>query len=262
VTGWASAIYGGSVMHRRFRPKPHHLRYSLLTMLFDLDELEPMQRRLRLLSYNRRNLFALWDQDHGDGSATPLRQQTEAQLLKAGIVPDGGRIRLLCVPRILGYVFNPISLYFCERRDGRLSAILYEVHNTFGERHTYLIPVTEGAGSGTIRQSTAKRFYVSPFMDMGMAYDFRVKPPGETVSVVIHGGDADGPIIAASLIGRRIALSDRALLRSCVEYPLVTFKIILAIHWEALLLWLEGNKLRAHVPALPPSTTIAVPDRP
>ena len=121
------------------------------------------------------------------------------------------------MPRIFGYGFNPLSIYFCHHRDGALAALLYEVRNTFGERHTYLIPVRD-RGNGTIRQSCEKRFYVSPFMDMDLRYDFRVVPPAKMISVVISAGDAQGPAIVASLIGRRKPLTDVDVIRALAAH--------------------------------------------
>ncbi|HTU10316.1 MAG TPA: DUF1365 family protein [Allosphingosinicella sp.] len=240
-----SALYAGTVVHQRCRPKRHRLRYRLAQGLFDLDELDETARRLRFFSRNRFNLFAFHDRDYGDGTATPLRDQIETHLRNAGLDPDGGPIRLLAMPRVLGHVFNPIAIWFCHRRDGSLLAIVYEVTNTLKQRHLYLIPVTEGAEEdGAIRQSCAKTLYVSPFMDMDMAYDFAIRPPGETVQIVVNGKDEGGPLISASFAGKRRALTDRALLRLFFTIPLVTLKTVAGIHWEALKLWLKGIRIR------------------
>ncbi len=240
-----SALYEGAVMHRRFRPRPHHLRYRLFSFFLDLDEIPTLSRRLRLFSHNSFNCFAFFDRDHGDGSATPLRIQIEQLLRQAGLDPEGGAIRVLCLPRVLGHVFNPISIFYCHGRDGALQAMLYEVNNTFGQRHSYLIPVVAEGSAGVIRQACEKRFYVSPFMDMAMTYDFRLRVPAATLSVVIHGRDADGLMIAASQVGQRRDLSDAALASAFCRFPLLTLKVVAGIHWEALRLWLKGNKLRA-----------------
>jgi DUF1365 family protein len=237
-----SALYAGAVVHRRATPRVHALRYRCFWLLVDLDELPSLSARLRLFSHNRANLFGLHDRDHGDGSETPLRQQVERDLAAAGIDIDGGPIRLLCMPRTLGYAFNPLSVYFCHRGDGTLAAILYEVHNTFGERHRYLIPVE--AGAAVVRQSCDKRFFVSPFMDMDLRYEFRVVPPGERVVVAIRGRTATSTVITASLAADRRELTDATLLRALLAYPALTFKVIAAIHWEALRLVLKGLPLR------------------
>src|SRR5580658_140903 len=171
-----STLYAGIVTHRRLRPRPHRLRYRVFWMLLDLDEIGRLPRRLRLFSHNRFNALSFFDTDHGDGSGRPLRDQVEGHLRAAGLATDGGAIRLFCMPRIFGYGFNPLSVYFCHRRDGALVALLYEVRNTFGERHSYLIPVG-ASDDAVIRQSCDKCFYVSPFLDMSLRYDFRVVPP-------------------------------------------------------------------------------------
>ena len=243
-----SALYTGTVAHRRLRPKPHRLRYRVFSLLLDIDEIPALCARLRLLSHRRFNLFSFNERDHADGSSEPLRDWVEGRLGQAGIDLDGGPIRLLAMPRVLGYGFNPISVWFCYRRDGSLIALLHEVHNTFGERHTYLLPVAAGDNATTITQSCAKTFHVSPFMAMDMLYDFRVHAPDETLSLAIRGSDADGPLIVASLTARRNELTDAALLRAFVRTPLLTLKVIGGIHWEALRLWIKGIRLHPHSP--------------
>jgi DUF1365 family protein len=238
-----SAIYFGTVVHRRLRPRAHRLSYRVFSLLLDLDELPALGRRLRLFSYNRFNLLSFQDKDHGAGTG-PLRPHVEAQLTKLGIEPDGGPIRLLCSPRMFGYAFNPLSVYFCHRRDGRLAAILYEVNNTFGERHTYAIAVT--GAEPMVRQSCAKHFYVSPFIGMAATYDFRILPPGRRVAVTVCERDADGDLLHASLTGERAELGDRHLLRALLAYPLLTLKVIVAIHWHALRLFLKGVVVHPH----------------
>lgn len=247
--GDASAFYAGTVMHQRLRPRRHRLRYRIFSLLLDLDELDAVAARLRLLSRNRFNLFGFYDRDHGNGGAEPLRAQIENQLAAAGIDAGGGAIRLLTMPRVLGYVFNPLSVYFCYRRPCGLAAVVYEVNNTFGERHSYVIAAN---GDGTIHQETDKRFFVSPFLDMDMRYLFRVIPPADRLGVAINGRDADGPVIVASFFAKRAPLSDRRLALAFVAYPLLTLKIIAGIHWEALRLWLKGTRLRDR-PAAPAS---------
>ncbi len=238
-----STLYAGTVMHRRVRPRAHRLRYRVFWMLLDLDEIAALPHTLRFFSHNRFNAVSFFDKDHGDGSGRPLRAQVEEHLQAAGIAPDGGPIRLLCMPRVFGYGFNPLSVYFCYQRDGSLAAILYEVHNTFGERHSYLIPVERAAGA-VIDQRCQKLFYVSPFMDMAMSYAFRVAVPDERISVAIRAADRDGLLLVAALSGDRRALTDMALLRVLAAFPLLTLKVVAAIHWHALRLLLKGFRLR------------------
>jgi uncharacterized protein len=251
----ASALYRGTVMHQRLRPRRHRLRYRVFSLLLDLDGLDALAVRLKLFSRNRFNLLGFHDKDYGDGSGEPLRAQVERHMAKAGLEPDGGPIRLLTMPRVLGYAFNPLSVYFCYRRSGALTAILYEVNNTFGQRHSYLMPVS-GSGEGAIVQQCPKRFYVSPFLDMNMTYTFRIVPPGKRVGVAINGRDAQGPIIVASLFGERSTLSDSGLALAFAVYPLLTLKVIVGIHWEALLIWLKGIRLRDRPP--PPDRTVTL----
>lgn len=224
-------------------------------LLIDLDELPGLFARLRLLAKGRFGLLSFDARDHGDRSDTPLRTQVEQQLAQAGI-EGGGPIRLLCMPRVLGHGFNPLSLYFCHSRDGSLAALLYEVSNTFGQRHAYLIPTPDTAVGALVRQTVAKRFFVSPFMDMDLAYDFTVRPPGETVGVDIAVADAVGPMLHAAFHGRRRPLTDAALLRAWLGHPLLTLKVVAGIHWEALKIWRKGVGLRRR-PA-PPAGPVTV----
>lgn len=258
VTGTASCLYTGTVMHRRLKPHAHRLNYRVFWCLFDLDELPYLPSRLRLFSLEGFNLFGFRNADHGDGSVRPLRAQVEAHLATAGIDLDGGAIRLLCMPRLLGFVFNPISVYYCYDRAGALKALLYQVHNTFGQRHSYLIKVDAKPGE-PLEQHCLKTFYVSPFMDMDIAYRFRVQAPDKHVALVIESSDAQGPVLIASLAGERKALTDAALLRAFVSFPLMTLKVVAGIHWEALKLWIKGMRLRPRPPAPSPITIVTQP---
>lgn len=243
-------------MHRRFRPRAHRFRYKAFWLLLDLDELDAHSKRLWCFSYNRLNILSLHDTDHGDGSGAPLRDQVTRHLSKAGIELGGGTIRLLCMPRILGYSFNPISIYFCQRSNGSLAVILYEVHNTFGERHSYLIPVVSEAK--TIHQRCDKAFYVSPFLEMAMRYEFSVRAPDEQIAIAIRASQSDQPVMTACLSGTRKPLTDASLLGAFLRIPALTLKVTAAIHWEALRLWLKGLRLHNH-PLPPKNLVTAVP---
>jgi DUF1365 family protein len=239
-----SALYVGRVRHHRFRPRPHALSYRVYWMLLDLDEVDALTRKLRFFSRNRFNLYGFRDTDYGDRSGRSLQAQIAEALAAAGIDWDGGAVRLLTMPRILGYAFNPLSTYFCHRRDGSLCATVYEVHNTFGEIHSYVAPI-DGATS-PLRQEAAKVFHVSPFMGLAMRYAFQVQPPDERVSVSIDGSDEDGRLIAATMSGERRALGDAALLRLLFSHPLLTLKVTAAIHWHALRLLAKRIPWRPH----------------
>lgn len=243
----ASALYPGLVSHRRTRPRAHALRYRIFMLLLDLAEGPALARRLRLFGFDAPGLMSFQTRDHGDGSDTPLKVQVEQHLARAGIA-GGGAVRLLCMPRVLGGVFNPLSVYFCHRPDGALSAILYEVNNTFGDRHSYLIPVAADPPGGVVRQSAEKVFFVSPFMDMELTYAFKVRPPGHGekagVAVSIEVADAEGLLLSASFAGERQPLDDRRLLAAWLGHPWMTLGVMGAIHWEALKIWLKGERLR------------------
>jgi hypothetical protein len=243
-----SAIYNGTVVHERVRPKHHRLRYDVFTMLLDLDELPELDRRFRLFGYNRAAVFSFHDRDHGPTTGDALRPWVEACLADAGLESDGGPIRLLCYPRIFGYAFNPLSVYFCYRRDGALAAILYEVCNTYRERHTYIIPVDDPA-QRVIKQHCGKALYVSPFIGMEAEYHFRIVPPADGVNIVIRQEDADGLLLAASFQGARMPMAARTLARTLIRFPLLTLKVIGGIHWEAARLWLKGIPVFRHQPA-------------
>jgi DUF1365 family protein len=258
VTG-SGAIYAGEVVHQRFAPRRHRLRYRLFQMLIEVDAAPALGRRLRLFSHNRPNLFSLHDADHGDGERGSLRAFAERTLAAAGVSLPGGRILIQCMPRILGYVFNPLTLYYCHDGRGALAAMIYEVHNTFGQRHSYVIPVAPD-GASPVRQSCGKAFHVSPFMGMDMTYRFTVEPPGETVSTVIQGlGPGETPLIFAAFKGRRRPLSDGQLLKLFGAYPLLTFKVAGAIHLEAVKLLAKGLRLKPAPPAPSASVTVGAP---
>jgi DUF1365 family protein len=242
VSGFRSAIYSGVVTHARFRPRRHRLRYRIFWLLADLDELEGLACVRRFFTHNRPGLIAFYDRDHGDRDGSSLRPWAERMMRAAGLEPDGGRIELLCMPRVLNHVFNPLSVWFCRTRAGELQAMIYEVNNTFGQRHSYVIPAADAA-RGTIEQACEKTFHVSPFMPMDLRYRFRTAPPAATAVVSILASDSDGPVLSAAFRGRRREISDRALVSAWAAHPLLSLKVLAAIHWEAVWLWLKLRRL-------------------
>jgi uncharacterized protein len=230
-------------MHRRLTPRHHRFKYRVFAMLLALDELPQLDRRLKLFKHNRRGLFSFQDRDHGDGRS--LNVWLDDLLAQAGIVASGPR-RVLCYPRILGYVFNPLSVWFCDDETGALKAIVYEVHNTYEERHAYVLPV--GEDQRLVRHGCPKAFYVSPFLSRDCGYQFRIRPPGDDVAIAIHEEEAGKPILNASFAGERRALSDGMLARMLLRYPLMTLKVVFAIHFEAVRLMLKGVRRHPHAP--------------
>lgn len=245
-----SGLYAGRVSHTRVKPRRHALAYRVFMLLIDLDELKDL--KLRTLGVGRFNLFGFDPARFGDGSGRPLKAQIEGTLAQAGLA-HGGPIRMLAMPQILGQAFNPLTVYFCHAPDRTLSAILYEVNNTFGERHSYLIPAPNAA---LVKQACAKQFYVSPFMDMALAYAFRILRPEERVLVAVDVSDAEGLVLSASFSGERRPLTDGALLKAWLTHPWMTLGVLAAIHLEALKIWLKGEKVR--VRPLPPERAVTV----
>jgi hypothetical protein len=250
-----SGFFPGCVTHVRRRPKQHRLAYRIFSLLIDLDELGELDRRLRFFSVDRFNILSFYRRDRGDRSASDLRTQVERLMLAAGVEPDGGPIRLLTMPRVLGFAFNPLSIFFCYGRDGGVRAILWEVDNTFGERHGYMIPV-DRVEAGEIVQHCDKAFFVSPFMDMDLHYEFRVSAPADKLTVHIDTFDREGLVLTARHLARRIELTDWALLRAFLSIPFLALKVVGAIHWEALKIWLKGIRLRAR--PNPPTAPVSI----
>ena len=235
-----SALYTGWVMHRRLRPRPHRFKYRVFAMLLALDELPALSKRLWLFKWNRRGIFTFYDRDHGDGR--PLATWLDAVLANEGIVATGPK-RVLCYPRIFGYVFNPLSVWFCYDRAGALKGIVYEVHNTYGERHAYVIGCD---GEAMSRHGCPKSFFVSPFLSQQCRYRFRVVPPAERAAITILEEEGGAPVLQASFSGGRRPLSDGALIAMLFAYPLMTLKVIFAIHYEAVRLTLKGVRRHPH----------------
>lgn len=239
-----SALYRGEVLHHRFRPVRHRFVYRVDSFLFDLDELESTAARCRLFSVNRFNLFSFYFRDFGVGSDQSPRDYLRG-LLAEHQLPEPARAQLLCYPRILGYTFNPLSIYYCYDRDDHLYAVLYEVSNTFGQRHSYLIPAGDDAPgkAAVLRQQCDKGFYVSPFIPMQARYHFRLHRPGERLAVAIRETDRDGALLHAVFRGARRPMTDRELMASFCRLPLMTLRVVLAIHWQALKLYIKGMRI-------------------
>ena len=235
-------LYIGAVMHQRLRPRRHRFDYKSMWMLIDIDA---PPAGLRWFSLNRFNLFSFHERDHADGAPGPLRDKIVALAARAGQAIEG-RILLFTSPRVLGHVFNPLSVYFCFDRADVLRVVVWEVSSTFGERHSYVLPVAQG--DGVVRQRCRKALHVSPFLDMDMEYRFRISRRDQALSIGIVDEDKDGPILSAALNAAWRPTSDSALLAAFARMPFSTLKTVLAIHWEALRLLFRGAKFRSRPP--------------
>ena len=231
-----SCIYNGEVTHTRFKPVRHFLKYKTFSLLIDLDEINLLDKSIGIFSHNKFNIFSFYDKDHGDRDGGNLKDWVISNLKKFQIKENITNIKVLCYPRILGYVFNPLSIFYCYEKE-KLVAIFYEVKNTFNEQHTYIFKIKNNE---EIIQKCRKKFYVSPFMDMETFYNFKLLNPNDKLSVFIKQTDADGTILTATQTGDKKEFSFKQLAINFIKYPLMTIKIISSIHYEALLLWKKG----------------------
>ncbi len=238
-----SCVYECSVMHHRLEPKVHHFSYRIFMLALDLDELDALDRRLLGFSRNRWNLYTFRDRDHltlpGLEHAT-VRDNLTAWLAQQDFaLPADARVQLVTLPRVLGYIFNPVSFYFCFDAAGAPLCAVVEVGNTFGELKPYLLRAP--VGENFFRLVTPKHFYVSPFSDLDLAFDFKLRVPGDRLDIHIDDRTVDGdrPILLSALTGRRVPLTSPRLWWLTLKYPLITLKVIALIHWHAAILWLR-----------------------
>ena len=234
-----SSIYNGTVVHKRFKPRIHFFRYKVFSLLIDLSELSTLDKKINFFSYNKFNLISFFDKDHGERDGTSLIEWVKKNLRENNIDAEEIKIKLLCYPRILGYVFNPLSVFYIYNNNEKLISILYEVKNTFGEQHTYIFKIEN---DNLLQHNCEKKFHVSPFIEMNCNYFFRILKPSEKISVIIDQYQSNEKILFASQDGKRADLTSAELMKSYLKHPLMTFKIISAIHFEAFKLWTKGIK--------------------
>lgn len=242
-----SGLYRGQVIHARLRPRRHNLRYRVFSLLIDLDEAEALSQRSSIFGFNRWAPISIWEKDLGDGRSRGLRDWVEDVLAQAGLAITHPRIDILCYPRLFGFVFNPLTVYYCSDAGGVVRALIYEVSNTFGERWIYVLRTSEA--KGPFRHDCAKQFYVSPFMPMDCHYHFHVVEPGDHVMLRIDETDSEGLLLRAVFAGERHEFTNRELWAALFHYPLMTLKVVGAIHWEALRLLLKKVPVFRHHPA-------------
>jgi len=235
-----SFIYTGNVVHKRFKPKIHFFKYKVFSLLIDLSEIHLLDKDLKIFSYNKFNIISFYDKDHGPRDGSSVKNWVIDNLKKNNIDTNDIQIKLLCYPRIFGYVFNPLSVFYVYDKNLNLISILYEVKNTFGEQHTYVFK--SDINNNLVQHMCKKKFHVSPFIEMDCVYFFRLLKPGNKISVIIDQNDNEGKILYASQDGVKSEITNANLTKSYLKHPLMTFKIILAIHFEAFKLWSKGIK--------------------
>ena len=235
-----SSIYIGNVIHKRFKPKFHFFEYKVFSILLDMSEINLLDKSLKIFSYNKFNIVSFYDVDHGPRDGTSLKKWVIKNLIDNQINTEDIKIKLLCYPRIFGYVFNPLSVFFIYNKNSDLISVLYEVKNTFGEQHTYIFKIKENGNF--IKHTCKKKFHVSPFIKMDCTYFFKILKPSNKISLIIDQHDQEGKLLYASQDGIRIDLNNKNLILSYLRHPLMTFKIIAAIHFEAFKLWTKGIK--------------------
>ncbi|MEM8626557.1 MAG: DUF1365 domain-containing protein [Pseudomonadota bacterium] len=261
--------YPGAVTHTRLRPVRHRLRYTMTPFLIDLNRLADADRCSRFFAVNRRNLFSFHEADHGaqdrqrPGDATgwladEIRALASTQLTgQADRFNDHG-VHILAYPRVLGYVFNPLTVFYLFDPAGQLTAIVHQVNNTFGERHFYVAAATQRATPlAPLTHSVAKDFYVSPFNARVGSYRFHLTAPADKLALAILHNDTSGPLLHACFTGARAPVTNRFLLRLAVSNPLMTHKAMAGIHWEALKLWWKGVQLVPRPQALTEKISVA-----
>ena len=236
----SSSIYIGNVIHKRFKPKVHFFKYKVFSILIDISEINLLHKNLKIFSYNSFNIISFYDADHGPRDGTSVKEWVIKNLKDNQIDTKDIKIKLLCYPRIFGFVFNPLSVFFIYNKKSELISILYEVKNTFDEQHTYIFKSREN--ENPIKHTCKKKFHVSPFIEMNCTYFFKILKPGDKISVIIDQYDEEGKLLYASQDGSRIELNNKNLFLSYLKHPLMTFKIIAAIHFEAFKLWIKGIK--------------------
>ncbi len=238
---FASALYVGGVRHRRHRPRRHAFRNRTYHALIDVDELPRLSRELRGFGYNRPALFGFRDTDHLGPLDVPVRQKLAVWFAGKGRRLPDGPVRVLANLRVAGHVFDPVSWWFCHDRDGRLQAIVAEVHNTFGDAHCYLLDLETTGRPGVVRAAADKRLHVSPFLPVeGLRYRFTVAWRDDRLTVHVDVDDDRGRIFDATQSGRRVPLSAATLARVAVTHPLLPLHTVAMIHWQALRLWAKG----------------------
>jgi DUF1365 family protein len=255
LTAQALRLWKGQTVHARYVPFERRFAYNVTLIDIDIDRLGAAARQSPLFSVDGPGVFSFHRKDHGARTDAPLRPWAEQVLAKAGIALDGGAIRLVTFPRQLFYKFAPISLWYGYGPSGDLRGIIYEVNNTFGETHAYAAAVSGDRS----QQEADKAFHVSPFFDVTGAYRFTLRTPTDRLGIVVESLEDGARLHMANITARRHAATTGALLAIALATPFATLGVTLAIHWQALKIWLRGAQYRSR-PDLPTaSMTVAKP---
>ena len=242
-----SALYVGKLRHRRFSPRAHEFTYPVFMAFLDVDRLPELLRVSPFSSYNRWNWSSYCERDHFGDSRRPLRERLAEDAARHGVTLPDGPIFLLTYLRYLGYVFNPVSFFYCYDRAGKLALLMSEVNSTFGESHNYWLTASNERESTAVkRYTTAKKMHVSPFMGMDLEYDWIFTPPGERLVAHMNTISEGKPFFDATLQLEHRPWERRELHRALAGYPLMTLRVIGAIHWQALRLWLKQVPVFTH----------------
>lgn len=261
MTALRSAIYAGTVTHKRLVPRQHAFTYRVFALALDVDEIDLLDRDTRLFSRGRFNLLSFHDRDYAAGDGARVADYARRLVSTSGLAQFTARITLVSYPRVLGYAFNPLSVYFCRDADGTLGAVVYEVTNTFRERRSYVIPVGDTGPAGAVLvQRCAKQMYVSPFTAPEATYGFHIVPPAERIVVGVDLREGEQPVLKTHFSGERLELDDRTIAGLMLSHPLLTLKVIGGIHLEAARLWLKGVPLAARHAS--PRYTVSVVNAP
>lgn len=253
-----SCLYEGTVVHKRLGPHRHAFSYRVFALCLDVDEIDVLDRRLRLFSRNKCNLLSFRDADLGAEGSEPVAVKVRRLLDECELTSCGAHIALVCYPRLLGYVFNPLSVYFCHDSNGAIGAVVYEVSNTFGERKSYVIPAERA--SSAISQTCAKEMCVSPFTGASGSYGFHCIAPSERTVIGVNFREGSQPVLKTHFRGERRPLTDTTIAAAVARHPLMTLKVMSAIHFEALRLWVKGVPLVTRHTS--PSYSFTIVDRP
>lgn len=231
------SIIDATVVHRRLRPRENAFRYRVGYLCLGLDTLESAAGRW--LKLDRRGLVSFRRTDHGARDGSSLGKWLRGILDRQGLAGTcNGDVVLMTMPRMLGYVFNPVSFWFCRDQAGALRAVLCEVNNTFGESHCYLVHHDDHRPIRPVEWLEGRKaFHVSPFLPIEGGYRFRFRLDGDRAHVDVNYHDARGLMLATSVGGRREALDDRGVLRRFLGNPTMTLAVVVRIHWQALHLW-------------------------